>query len=107
MVGCLRNIVYLVVFVALVYLGATVPLGSRTFFGHVRNIWASEETREMVDGIKKSGRPMYEGLKRGVEEGVNETRRVAAEQPGADGADDPDGAEFTGDAGMGERPRSP
>lgn len=73
--GLIRSIVYLVVFVAVIYFGTTVKLGQRTLFGHIRNIWAADETQEMVKEIKKSGRPMVDRLERGVNAGLDEARR--------------------------------
>jgi hypothetical protein len=46
----IRFILYLAIAIALAYCGATVPLGSRTFFGHVRAIWATPEAQDMKKG---------------------------------------------------------
>lgn len=73
--GLIRSIVYLVVFIVVIYFGTTVKLGERTLFGHIRNIWAADETQEMVKEIKKSGKPMAERLERGVKAGLDEARR--------------------------------
>lgn len=62
---------------SLVYCGATVKLGTRTFFGHVSRIWSSDETQEMVDGVKESGDPVVEKIKRGVKAGYQEFSRDA------------------------------
>lgn len=74
--GLIRSIVYLVVFIVVIYFGATVKLGQRTLFGHIRNIWSADETQEMVHEIKKSGRPMVDRLERGVNAGLEEARRA-------------------------------
>ncbi len=66
----LRNLVSLVVLAALVVCGATVKLGDRTFFEHVGRIWQSEETQEMVEGVKNKSGPVVDRVKRGVEAGV-------------------------------------
>ena len=34
-----------------VVVGFTVPVGTRTLFSHVKNIWAGDETQELVDGV--------------------------------------------------------
>lgn len=73
--GLIRSIVYLVVFIVVIYFGTTVKLGERTLFGHIRNIWAADETQEMVKEIKKSSKPMAERLERGVKAGLDEARR--------------------------------
>jgi hypothetical protein len=54
---------------ALAFCGATVPLGKRTFFGHVRAIWATDEVRELEQGVKESAKPALDRVKRGVEAG--------------------------------------
>jgi hypothetical protein len=74
-VGLIRSIVYFIVFVAVIYFGTTVKLGQRTLFGHVRNIWAADETQEMVKEIKKSSGPVVERVQRGVNAGLDEARR--------------------------------
>lgn len=78
MFGLLRNLLTLVLLAGLVYCGATVKLGERTFFGHVSRIWASEETQELVDGVKETSKPMVDKLKRGVEAGYDEMVREDA-----------------------------
>ena len=37
--------------------GATVPLGKRTFFGHIKAIWSSDEMGELKEGVKESAGP--------------------------------------------------
>ena len=54
---------------ALTYCCATVPLGSKTFFGHIRSIWRTEEVRELKDGVKGKAGPTANRVKRGVEAG--------------------------------------
>jgi hypothetical protein len=73
----LRTLIMIVFLSSLVYCGATVKLGKRTFFGHVSRIWSSEETREMVDGVKESSDPMMNKIKRGVKAGYQEASRDA------------------------------
>ncbi len=48
----LRSLFKLAFLAVVVYLCATLSLGDRTLFGHVQNIWASDETQELVDGVK-------------------------------------------------------
>jgi hypothetical protein len=81
----MRTILSLLLIVALLFIGATVKLGSRTFFGHVKNIWSTDETQEMVEGIKETSGPMVDRVQRGVKAGLEEARRtdagVADEEP--------------------------
>jgi hypothetical protein len=44
--------------------GATVNLGHRTLFGHIANIWRSDEAREMKQDVKQGTEP---ALKKGWE----------------------------------------
>jgi hypothetical protein len=75
--GLIRSILIVVVFSVFVYCGATVKLGKRTFFGHVANIWSADETQDLVDGVKETGGPAVERVKRGVKAGVEEAQRDA------------------------------
>lgn len=71
----MRTIISLVVIAALVYFGTTVKLGERTFFGHIVNIWSSDEAQDMVEGIKETSGPMVERVQRGVKAGLEEASR--------------------------------
>jgi len=55
--------------------GATVKLGNRTFFGHIRAIWATDEARDMRDGIKEKAGPVVDKIERGAKAGWNEATR--------------------------------
>ena len=75
--GFIRTIIIISLLVAFVYFGATVKLGKRTFFGHIQNIWASDEAQDLVEGVSESGEPMFERLVRGVKRGYEEATRDA------------------------------
>jgi hypothetical protein len=82
----MRTIVSVIVIAALLYFCATVKLGERTFFGHIKNIWSADETQDMVEGIKESSGPMVDRVQRGVKAGLEEAKRgedagVADEEP--------------------------
>jgi len=66
----IRLLVFLAIAGALAYCGATVPLGKRTFFGHVRAIWATEEVQELKHGVEEKAGPAVERVKRGVKAGI-------------------------------------
>jgi hypothetical protein len=53
-VGLIRSLVTLILLGVFVWFGATVPLGERTLFGHIANIWASDEAQELRDGVKQA-----------------------------------------------------
>ena len=63
----IKLIFYLAIACALAYCGATVKLGKRTFFGHVRAIWHTEEVQDLRDGVEDKLEPTAEKLKRGGE----------------------------------------
>jgi hypothetical protein len=66
-VRLIRSLIMLALICSLVVCGATVELGDRTFFGHVKRIWESEETQGLVEGVKEKSGPVLKRVKRGVE----------------------------------------
>jgi hypothetical protein len=52
MVRLLKLVVYLGAIVGFIWFGTTVKLGQRTLFQHVRNIWHTHESQELVEGTK-------------------------------------------------------
>lgn len=78
----LRTLLSLTFLLVLVYIGATVKLGNRTFFGHVSRIWASEETKDLVDGVKETSGPMMRKVERGVKAGIEEASKPDGELDG-------------------------
>jgi hypothetical protein len=79
----IRRLVMLAMLGAFIYLGATVKLGKRTFFGHIANIWRADETQEMVEGVRQKGGPALDKVKRGVKAGWQEVRK--GDEGSADG----------------------
>jgi hypothetical protein len=67
----IRLLFWLALIVGFVFIGSTVKLGNRTFFGHVRAIWHTEEARELKDGVKQTAGPAAHKLKKGIEAGYN------------------------------------
>ncbi|MEZ4365474.1 MAG: hypothetical protein R2939_04190 [Kofleriaceae bacterium] len=70
----IRGLVWLLLVGGFVLVGATVPLGKRTLFGHVAAIWRTPEAAEMRDGIREKAGPTVERVKRGVAAGVEAAR---------------------------------
>jgi hypothetical protein len=66
----IRLLVFLAIAGVLAFCGATVPLGKRTFFGHVRAIWSSNEMGSLKDGVKETAGPAADKVKRGIKAGV-------------------------------------
>ena len=77
LVAVIRFIVTLLVVGALVFFGATVKLGKRTFFGHVSAIWSTNEAKDMREGVSEKAAPVVEKVKRGVEAGYKEAAKDA------------------------------
>jgi hypothetical protein len=67
----IRLLVWLALIGAFAFLGATVKLGNRTFFGHVRAIWHTEEAQDLKEGVKDKAGPAANRVKRGIEAGYN------------------------------------
>ena len=67
----IRLLVFLAFAGALAFCGATVKLGNRTFFGHVRAIWHTDEAQDLKEGVKESAGPAANRVKRGIEAGYN------------------------------------
>ena len=65
----LRWLVILVLAGLLAYLGSTVKLGKRTFFGHVRAIWHTEQAQDLKHGVEDTARPAVQRLEHGVKAG--------------------------------------
>lgn len=89
--GFIRSLFTIAILAVVGYCGATVPLGERTFFQHVAQIWKTDETQGLVEGVKDQGEPLMERIRRGVQAGVEEARR-----------DDHGGSAGDGDAPFGD-----
>ena len=82
----IKWLIILVLAAGLAFLGSTVLLGKRTFFGHIRAIWQTEEVQDMKQGIEKKASPAVDRVKRGVEAGLNAARSDDAEPNGGSGS---------------------
>lgn len=71
----MRFLLTLVIVGVLIFFGATVKLGKRTFFGHVAAIWRTPEARDMRDGVQEKAGPVVDKVERGVKAGVREATR--------------------------------
>lgn len=71
----IRGLLLLAIIGGLAFCGATVPLGNRTFFGHVHAIWASDEMGDLKDGVKESAGPAARRIERGVKAGFEAAKR--------------------------------
>ena len=62
----IKLIIYLAIIGALVWAGATIKLGKKTFFGHVRAIWHTEEVQDLKEGVEETAGPAVDRLERGA-----------------------------------------
>ena len=70
----IKLLIYLALAAGLAYCGATVKLGKRTFFGHVRAIWHTEEMEDLKEGVKDTAGPAVHKIEKGVSAGVKAMR---------------------------------
>jgi hypothetical protein len=70
----------LAAFVAIAWFGATVKLGSRTLFGHLRAIAETKESQELVDGTKEAAGPLVDDVKRRIGHGEKSAQSEKGEQ---------------------------
>jgi hypothetical protein len=66
----LKLILTLAIIAGLAYCGATVKLGKKTFFGHVKAIWATEEVQDLKTGVEDKVGPTADKIKKGINAGV-------------------------------------
>jgi hypothetical protein len=57
-----------------ILLGSTVNCGRRTLFGHIGNIWSSDEAQEMKQDVKEGSKPALEKAKRAGKAAVDELK---------------------------------
>jgi pyridoxal/pyridoxine/pyridoxamine kinase len=96
----IRFVITLAIIGVLVFLGSTVQLGNKTFFGHVRAIWHTEEVQDLKNGVEDKAGPALDRVKRGVKAGY------AAATGGDDGSGSGSGS-ATIDGGFARDPMSP
>ena len=82
----IRFLLTLAIVAGLVWAGATIKLGRRTFFGHVRAIWHSEEAEEMKEGVKETAGPAVKRVEHGIEAGYRAMKNDAGGEPAPSGS---------------------
>jgi hypothetical protein len=66
-----RALIWLVIIGAFIWFGATVKLGNKTFFGHVRAIWKTDEAQDLKHGVQEKAGPAAKKFEKGVKAGIN------------------------------------
>ena len=82
----IRFLVNLAIVIGIVYFATTVPLGKRTFVGHVRAIWHTEEVQQLKDGVKDKAGPAVDRLERGVKAGYKAATHDGSGSQGSQGS---------------------
>ncbi len=72
MFGLIRFAFSLIIFAIVVWFAVTVPLGSRTLWGHLRAIGNTEAAHELAEGTKVEARKVAERLLNGPDGGAPE-----------------------------------
>ncbi len=70
----IRFLLFVVLAAALGFCGATVKLGNKTFFQHVRAIWHTEEAQDLKRGVQDTAGPAVHKVERGISAGVKAMR---------------------------------
>jgi hypothetical protein len=71
----IKLVIWLLIAGALVWCGATVKLGKRTFFQHVSAVWSTPEAQDMKNGIEEKAGPVVDKVERGVKAGYHEATK--------------------------------
>jgi hypothetical protein len=66
----LKLIALVALFAGFCWVGTHVQLGSRTLFGHLRNIAQTKESQELFDGTRASAQPLVDDVRRRIAGGV-------------------------------------
>jgi hypothetical protein len=72
----IRLIIWLALAVGLVVCSATVPLGDKTFFGHIRSVFGDSEE---IDKLDRAGKAVRKGAEEGVKTYEEEQKKQQAE----------------------------
>lgn len=81
----IRLLVFLALAGALAFCGATVKLGNRTFFEHVRAIRHTDEVQDLKNGVEEKAAPAVKRVKKGVEAAMKDDETADA-GPGSAGS---------------------
>ncbi|HTR50203.1 MAG TPA: hypothetical protein VMJ10_05805 [Kofleriaceae bacterium] len=82
----IRFLLFLALAAAIGYCGATVPLGNKTLFGHIRAIWHSPETQDLKNGVQETAGPTMHRVERGIEQGYKAMKEPEDAGVGAAGS---------------------
>jgi hypothetical protein len=92
----LKLLAFVALFGGVCWFGTTVPLGSHTLFGHLHAISETKESQDLLDGTRRSAKPLVDGMRRRIA-GVPDPQGSPA--PGDDDAHPPAPVASAPDAG--------
>ena len=75
----IRFVLFVLLAVFVVWCGTTVELGEHTFYGHVKRIWQSEETKDLRDGIKQKARTEVHDATKDTQEAAGDAAKGAVD----------------------------
>jgi len=70
----MRLLFWILIIGLFILFGSTVNLGHRTLFGHIGNIWSSNEASEMKQDVKTGTKPALDKVKRAGKAAVEELK---------------------------------
>jgi hypothetical protein len=82
----LKLVLFLGIAVGLLWFGSTVKLGKYTLFGHVRNIWNTHESQDLVEGAKGKVGDLVEEASDKVTNGFGKNLTAPASSRGEEAA---------------------
>jgi hypothetical protein len=87
MLRLLKLVLLLGLVAGFIWFGSTVELGRRTLFGHIRNIWQTHESQELVDGAKGKVEDLVDRASVKVSKGVGKSVTAPATSRGEEQAE--------------------
>jgi hypothetical protein len=83
----LKLLALVALFAGFCWVGTHVQLGSRTLFGHLRNIAQTKESQELFDGTRASAQPLVDDVRRRIAGGVAPSKPATPTEEAADSSD--------------------
>jgi pyridoxal/pyridoxine/pyridoxamine kinase len=83
----IRFVLFVLLAVFVVWCGTTVELGEHTFYGHVKRIWQSDETKDLRDGIKQKARTEVHDATKETQEAAGEAAKEAVNDASSEDKD--------------------
>ena len=79
----IKFLIALALVIGFVWAGSTIKLGKRTFFGHIRAIWHTEEAQDLRNGVRETAGPAVHKVERGIQAGYKAMKDGSGSGSGA------------------------